>query len=376
MVRKIRSIALVVVITLVLLEATLLVAVRVGLLDMPLPTYSMSDVKPYAAPLDPVFGIWHVANARKRHVQGCFDVTYSANSFGMRDREVALRSAEPRVVVLGDSFVEGFGVEYGKRLTERLEDLTGIEHLNFGLRGASPTGEYLIYQRLASRFDHDAVMLMILPRNDFTEDEPTPSALGSWGFYRPYLVGEYPNYRVTLPARKFPEGPPAYEWGNLLTDYSMVAQAANYAYEYLHFAVTNLRAAGETFGPARSYYFDYTPAQFDRLRYVVEQIKGIAGDRPVLIATMAGGRADYTRAAKANVAPPLRLALADLARKLDVDYVDLMQAMPDPQWSRYFLSCNEHWGDYGNQAAAEAIASFWSYYDRQKGGVTPAVAGH
>ena len=58
---------------------------------------------------------------------------YQANSLGMRDRERTREntSGKPRAVVMGDSFVEGWGNEIGDRLTDHLETDFDREFLNF-----------------------------------------------------------------------------------------------------------------------------------------------------------------------------------------------------------------------------------------------------
>jgi hypothetical protein len=64
-----------------------------------------------------------------------FDVVRRSNSYGARDIERSPRSTTPRAVVLGDSFVEGIGVELGERVTDLLEKGSGAEYLNFGTAG-------------------------------------------------------------------------------------------------------------------------------------------------------------------------------------------------------------------------------------------------
>ena len=57
----------------------------------------------------PVLGVWHATDLEARHTSRCFDVAYRMNSVGARDGERSHRAAGSRVVVLGDSFTEGWG---------------------------------------------------------------------------------------------------------------------------------------------------------------------------------------------------------------------------------------------------------------------------
>lgn len=70
---------------------------------------------------------------------------YFVNSLGMRDascREVPLRSSRPRLLISGDSFVEGVGVSWEQSLAGRLAAALaprGVEVLNAGVASYAPT---------------------------------------------------------------------------------------------------------------------------------------------------------------------------------------------------------------------------------------------
>lgn len=120
------------------------------------------------------WGAWHQPDSRTRHIKACFDAGYRSNAVGARDQPRSLAAAShPRYVVLGDSFVEGWGVGGGERFSDALEAATGKEFLNFG--GAinfGPLQYEILYRQLASRFEHDAVLVFLLPDNDFIDNDP------------------------------------------------------------------------------------------------------------------------------------------------------------------------------------------------------------
>ncbi len=60
-----------------------------------------------------------------------FAVNYAVNSVGLRDDESSLQN--PPVIVLGDSFAMGWGVEQDETFSQRLEQLTGQTILNAGV---------------------------------------------------------------------------------------------------------------------------------------------------------------------------------------------------------------------------------------------------
>lgn len=363
-------------IALVALEAAFQAMVRLGYADFSLPSYAVARAVPFWQVLNKDFGVWHPAHARYSHRKTCFDVIYSANSHGMRDAEAPLASTSPRVVVLGDSFVEGWGVANEQRFTERLEALTGIRHLNFGTSGSfGATQSYLLYKTFASKFEHQAVILSILPDNDFSDDAPSPSALREGAVYRPFLVGDYPNYEIRYPPGGFPQGS---SWKNafvaLLDEFSLVIRSRQQIGGLLkdRFAgIMRPNPAESTSAGKRakipSSYFDYSPEQFARLRYAIERIKAIAGERPMLVLTIPR-LLDYQRAAIAGT-PPLTLELKALSAELGITYIDLLEATKDADQSQYFLTCDGHWSSGGHQMAAEHLSKWSALRDLRRGDV-------
>jgi hypothetical protein len=107
---------------------------------LPYRVYPTSREPSFWAYINPVVGMWRYPNTTFRHVTDCVDQEYATNSAGARDSERSLRSTDKRrVVVLGDSMIEGYGLASGDRLTNKLEEKTGIEHLNFGTSGSFGT---------------------------------------------------------------------------------------------------------------------------------------------------------------------------------------------------------------------------------------------
>ena len=171
--------------------------------SIPLPTYSMVNAESsFWMDIDPHFGVWHDANSTYMHNKQCATVYYTANSQGMRDQERSFKSGKPRIAVLGDSFVEGYIIEDGHRLTDLMEKNFKIEFLNFGTSGGFGTlNEWLQYKHLVRKFDHDAIIIGILPSNDMTDSMKDERNMVNDRYRRPYLEGEYPDYEVLYSQR-------------------------------------------------------------------------------------------------------------------------------------------------------------------------------
>lgn len=353
---------------LVILELGLQSVVRLGLLDVSLPTYRAANAWSFWVDVDPAFGVWHLPHARYRHAKACFDVPYRANAFGMRDSETTKAHPGSRVVVLGDSFAEGWGVAEGQRVPDLLERATGTEHLDFGTSGDfDPTQYWQLYRTQAKRFDHDAVIVMILPNNDFAPGglAETRDAGARWA---PRLTGRYPDYRVTYPPRAF--APRPRDWQrflvNLPGEFSLTYRTAGFTVAYVSAVRAHNVGTPEQGALQRSRYYRYTREEFGRMRYAIEQIARDAGkDRRVLVVTIP--RPDDFAAAQGGPPPPLPTELKAVAQGAGVDYLDLlpaMQADAKGRPARWFLSCDGHWSAEGHAEAARLIRASWPYYAR------------
>jgi lysophospholipase L1-like esterase len=99
---------------------------------------------------------------------GSFATTFQTNSFGLRDREYPLEKPAgiTRIVVVGDSFAWGFGVNNGEIFTDALEEmLPDTEVLNLGVTAYGLRQEMLYFDRLGIRFDPD-ILIVALTQND------------------------------------------------------------------------------------------------------------------------------------------------------------------------------------------------------------------
>jgi len=114
------------------------------------------------------FGHWFVPNLRAYvpHERSHYAVV--TNSRGMRSsREYAPSSdGRRRVLVFGDSFTAGDGVNNEERFTDLLEaNDDGLEVLNFGLSGSGTDQQLLVCQHFAPQFGGDVILVCPLVEN-------------------------------------------------------------------------------------------------------------------------------------------------------------------------------------------------------------------
>lgn len=303
------------------------------------------------------FGVWHHSNASFRHITSCYDVNYHTNSYGARDTQRSERGMGRRVVVLGDSFIEGLGVKQEDRLTDLLESWTRIEHLNFGTSGDfGSIQEWLLYRTLASRFDHTDLFIFLTPANDFRDNNPSyypPTR------YRPYLKKVPHGYDVCY-TTSFEE--------RRLQNYSYAKRVGNYVTNniYLFNVVRQrfLQLLGRTRPREIPPYNDFDSEDEKILLYTYTQIEQIGrGKRiyifiiPTLRDLAAYGKSEYNfkilqlRDRLVNERQEIRVldlmpAFISYANKNGIDY------------RTFFHSCDGHWSALGNRVAAEAVMHY------------------
>jgi hypothetical protein len=305
---------------------------------------------PYAVDIDPHFGAWHMPNAESEHKRACFSTRYETNSYGALDVERPRKAQGSRVIVLGDSFTVGHGVLRDKRYSDRLEQLTGIPHLNFGAGGTYPTQYFLTYKHLAREFSHDRVLVGILPDNDFDEGPDGER-------YRPYWDGEYPSYTLRYSLARVEDSlrHPSHIRTELtahdvLSQLSFFYNVADWVAGYrkvMHRRPDRPNYAG---------YFDFDDKKLLRMRYSLEQLRAIVPEGR--LAVMAMPRLiDITRF-KAEGENPFGTQMTRIAREVGFDFIDMLPLMAEAYAGRereLYLECDGHWSPQGHDFAAKTL---------------------
>jgi len=85
------------------------------------------------------FGNWHKPNSISRHKTRCFDVEYKSNNLGARDNQhYNPNHYNQSTILVGDSFAEGFGVNFEKTFFYYLKNFKK-NSINLGVSGTNPS---------------------------------------------------------------------------------------------------------------------------------------------------------------------------------------------------------------------------------------------
>ena len=334
--------------------------------NIQMPSYSLVNVNSkFWTFNDEHFGVWHQPSSTYLHKKPCFTQRYASNAYGMRDKERTTDAQQQRVVVLGDSFIEGWGNPSEDRLTNLLEASTGKEVLNFGTSGGFGTiQEWLQYKHMVKQFKHDVVMLGILPRNDFEDNSLEFYHTQDTDDYRPFLVGNYPDYKLFYPVKNLPKPTRIEALGKslqlTLLEWSCLYRVAIYLHD---FKIDNMklvpRWAPENISDPSggSMYYSVPEEEWNIMRYALEQLVAEAGSRKVILFTIPAYQ-DFEH--YDGKEPPLARNLRELASRTGATYVDLMPAMVarGVKYPNLFFSCDKHWNAFGNAVAADILEPY------------------
>lgn len=353
-------------ITFIFLEIALAIYVNVTDLKMELPTYTFENTQSFWFDANKDFGTIHLPNHKYRQKKTCYDVLYESNSYGFRDVERIKESAKKRVLAIGDSFIEGYGVNTENRLSNLLESNTEIPHLNFGVSGNfGPVQYYLLYKSLAVNFSHDAILIGLLPSNDFIDDDYEFCKKVGSNRYKPFLDGNYPNYEIVYYLDSLHKSKASPKKQNIV---KKVLKNFTYTYNmtlYLRsksllLTTPDSEIISQDKIPS---YFNFTAAQLDRLKYVLEQIQILAKNKKVMLVSIPNY--NEVKLYKENQNNPLGKVLTSFCKKNNIDYLDLLplqSKLNENELQSHFLSCDGHWSKKGNEFAMKQILQHFNFY--------------
>jgi hypothetical protein len=316
------------------------------------PTYHL-NYNSFWADINPVFGVWHRPNGHFFHQGGCFSVEYTTNSYGARDVERSLHSSRPRTVVLGDSFIEGLGLRDEERLTNILERDTGREHLNFGTGGDFGPLQYaLLYKTMAAAFDHNLVLVGVLPDNDFRDMSLAWGRDHHAGRYRPYYADDF----SIVYTGQFDPNAGQRTWDHV--EAFLRAYLASYHVGQFLYSRMFWRTHG-----AYSGYNDYTDVDLARLKTALHDTNTTAEAHHAKMAVvLIPSVNDFLRLHQSGtdrLGPVMQRWGHDAAIPVK-DLLPEMDAQSHGDFRSYFLSCDGHWTARGSRVAAEILEP-WLY---------------
>jgi hypothetical protein len=324
------------------------------------------------------WGAWRLPNAESRQISNCYDVKFKTNEVGARD-DSFIKNNISDIILLGDSFAEGLGVSHEKTVQFLIETELNLNVLNFGTAGSfGPLQEYIIYEKLASKYLHQQVIVFVLPANDFADNERELWNTAQKRIrYRPYYSIEgdpvVPWY--------FPESIPTEKFGEYINFNIFKNQKTNnvisYFFSYLNIniVISNIKLVLYDFTWSSnalrslsylitkkdtiigSSYLSATINQQNNMLSAYKKIVELADGKPVnfIIIPYIKDILVYNENIKNMIiSQEWYKGLQSLSYNSGGVFIDLLDFLPDNVFS-IFHSCDTHWSDKGNSWAAEII---------------------
>lgn len=242
-------------------------------------------------------------------------LTVVSNRRGFRDhRELDEPDDRPRVLVLGDSFVFGEGVEAGERFTNVLEDLLGYRVDSAGMTGWGPDLMLRALETVEAEAEPDAVLLCMYT-HDFRRVHPLYAGIG---FEIPrYVLRDGELVTVSYPAPS--------PWQKLRILWAV--------------------------SPARR---SWDSGMWDVHRAILDRFRALAAERGFRLGVLfLPGRADT----EADV--ERREWLAGYSEQHEVPFLDLTGPVLERPRDEMFLSGgNPHWNPAGHARVAAMLKPF------------------
>jgi lysophospholipase L1-like esterase len=144
-----------------------------------------------------------------------WDITYAINPRGFRESEAF--KTPPRVLALGDSWTEGYGVEEAQSYPKRLERLLGAGVYNAGLQGRSPSNYIELYEKIFIKEESFKLVTLGFDLSTDIETGPVGASFGgpmrkNWSYWLKRFLCEHSvlyNF-VRRPVRLSPRARPLF----------------------------------------------------------------------------------------------------------------------------------------------------------------------
>lgn len=172
------------------LVASLSLVATLGLLEAFLRAidYPPASFSPWVRAVDTAYAYAARLSTRMRRDPE-YDIRFETNALGLRDDEIVATGGRYRILLLGDSFTSGYGVERGALFADLLERELDVDVVNAGVGGYEIVHQIYYYAGRGAALEPDLVVYALYLGNDICRNHEwleTPEGLRSRD--RPYPV--------------------------------------------------------------------------------------------------------------------------------------------------------------------------------------------
>ena len=350
---------------------------------------------------DSIIGWRHKPNFAGLFTQTEVEITLRFNSQGIRGPEYPFSkpAGEYRIAILGDSFAEGYTVEFeelfSQVLKQNLTEQTGqpIEVINFGVGGYSTDQELLQYQQKVKKYSPDLTIIMFHDNDIWYNNQ---AYYGAWGRGRkPLFRIENGNLTLTntpvpLPIRRprrfsekvktaFHKHSHLYRWttdriksSGLLYSLAVSLKIAELPYSAEEGLIPEEYGIfRETYSPEVLAAWEVTEALLKKLKEETdadgsELLIFYVPQKAVVYGDLWEQMAEYYNLGEGGGWSKERVAqvLTEVLERLDIMFINPVEQMRQLEddatdnGGRLYFQYDGHWNNKGNQFVGEILADY------------------
>jgi len=320
-----------------------------GWINCQQPTYEMRSATHLYARYDPDLGFVHAPNSHFEYRLYCTTFSLDFNRLGFRDRNHPKRFAKKRGIVLGDSFMEGYGMERELRVSDKMEKKRNFPLINLGISGIGTTQYMEVYRKYGQHFDHDFIILSLYPPNDFIDDDPV--LIGNK--HRPFWILKNDSLVLQKPQKKTPE----------LAHISWFKQILrNYTYTYNAYLAAKSQIIGSLSKKFELPNHQYKNAlAMRRFFRSISEIKKLAKGRPIVLFTIPCKEELGSKNLGNN---PVSRELKAFCVAQNIQFIDLPKMISQKslkEQQALYLTCDSHFSEKGTEFVANVLLKNCSF---------------
>ena len=313
------------------------------------------------------WGTWHKPNFGDQHSTECFNVNYQSNNLGARDVEdYDANLPKNSIVLIGDSFAEGWGVNLKNIFPTILEKKTNRKVLNFGSSGSfGAVQAQILYNNLASNFPHNELIYFFLPSNDFTDNDKrywTDIVHGSR--HRPYFkkINEK-NYNIFYPIQnvqnKFLINVKSFLFLRLksfLIQYTYTANTLRSINAILTKVNADKSAIISNPNLGTSYFFDDKEAINGTIFFSKKLLsEAVYLKRRIIVIIPTLIDIDLIQNGKSYKNLKWYQDLKQVSLETNTEFIDLANYFKKEEYKKMIFGCDFHWNAFGHKEVANLI---------------------
>jgi hypothetical protein len=310
---------------------------------------------------DPLLGWRHKSNTTGRFITSEDSAVLHFNAQGLRGSEIPYEKTPGvfRVVVLGDSFVEGYTVDWEHTITEVLKNKLNatftprtFEVINAGVAGYSTDQEYLLMREIGVKYQPDLTIVMFCYNDIYFNNRST------------YERGGKPVFTVDGESLRLINTPVPTP---IAASVENADEDTNSPFVSMLFRELSDRLRGPT-ERARPFSQSNATSAGDPWRITELLIKelsalpGVGGHLVVSYIPRGTAIEPQSRSSDKVVRPEEASdskRLGEICARNGIEYLDLTDALrAASKHEQMYFTRDPHWNRNGNRVAAESLAGF------------------